>query len=71
MTSRSYDGMKQEMMERWFRIDEVQKGFFTLKLDFALSGFYYNRNVFANEPFIETFPLRLTISQASPMSNTR
>jgi len=70
MCTRSYEKMKNVMMERWFKIDNVDKSYSYLRLQLELTGSYYNCNSFAEEMFIEPFPLVIKISQKSPMSNS-
>jgi hypothetical protein len=61
MKSATYANMKNPIMDRWFHLDKIQKDFFNLSVDFDLSGIYYNRNTFAEEPFIERYPLSIRI----------
>jgi len=62
--------MKNVMMERWFKIDGVDKNYSYLHLQLELTGHYYNRNSFADELFIEPFPLVVKLKQDTPMSNS-
>jgi hypothetical protein len=62
--------MKNVMMERWFKIDNVDKSYSYLRLQLELTGSFYNRNSLAEEMFIEPFPLVIKMSQKSPMSNS-
>jgi len=32
MSSREYTGMKNDMMERWFKIDDVKKSFYYMRV---------------------------------------
>lgn len=68
--SRAYEKMRNLMMERWFKIDKVDKSFSYLRLQLGLTGTYYNRNSFAEELFIEPFPLVIKLKQDTPMSNS-
>ena len=68
MCKRSYEKMKNFMMERWFKIDNVDKSYSYFRLQLELTGSYYNRNSLAEEMFIEPFPLVIKMSQKSPMS---
>lgn len=61
--------MKTQIMERWFKIDEIKKSFSYLRTQFELSGVYYNRNSFSVEPFIESFPILIKLKQETPLSN--
>lgn len=65
--------MAHQMMDKWFQLDHVAstKDFFNLACDFDLSGIYYNRNTFAEEPFIERYPLAIRIKQERPLSEIK
>jgi hypothetical protein len=71
MCSRSYDGMKNQMMERWFKIDSIDKSFFYLRAQCDFRGIYYNRNSFSEESFIENFPLTVKIKQETPIEDIK
>lgn len=73
LKSSAYANMAHQMMDKWFQLDHVAstKDFFNLACDFDLSGIYYNRNTFAEEPFIERYPLAIRIKQERPLSEIK
>jgi hypothetical protein len=61
LKSACFANMKNAMMNEWFLLNAIEKDFFNLAVNFDLSGVYYNRNTFAEEPFIERYPMALRI----------
>lgn len=71
LKSCQFEGMKPEVMEHWFNLDQVKTDFQSIRVYLNLGGTYYNRNSFADESFIERFPLRVFIRQETPMRSVK
>jgi hypothetical protein len=67
LKSCQFEGMKPELMEHWFHLNQVKKDYQSIRVYLNLGGTYYNSNSFADESFIERFPLRVFVRQESPV----